>query len=345
MSNNATASTDIIIKTAQKGAAESLLSLNKIGESKRDYRKEYNIEIREKLRNSGMSEDNIAKLPYYPSPFIHSIRTMNEYIKIGKRYMRWACINHPDVHRVKYAVKYVTEYLSILINEGKSSYSIRTVACALAKLYRCHSTDFGVALPDRHSADIKKCRNYSETDYMKDRSKYNDIVELCRSTGVRRIELEHLHREDFILKDGLYHINIDGKKNHPKGGRPRKIEIAAANQPFIQRFLSNITKDGILYQKAPPSLNVHALRALYAKDLYISKARPIEDIAKDERIQLKKPKKDYKHPGHYYFSAPAIYRRRSDGHKFDRRALLAVSESLGHSRTNVVALHYLYQLD
>lgn len=342
MIDNITPST---IRTAQKSAAMSCLSLNKIGQSKHNFRKEYNIEIREELRKNGMSADDIAKLPFYPSPYIHSIRTMNEYIKISKRYMCWACMKHPDVHRVRYAIKYVAEYLLYLINEGKSNYTIRTVACALAKLYRCRSIDFGIILPERHSSDIKKCRNYSETDYMEDRSKYSDIVELCRATGVRRIELEHLHRDDFILKDGLYHLNIDGKKNHPKGGRPRKVEIIAKNQPFIQQFVSAISDNGIIFNNVPSGINVHAIRALYAKDLYMSKARPVANIANDERIQLKKPKKDYKHPGHYYFSAPAIYRRRSDGQKFDRRALLAVSESLGHSRANVVALHYLYQLD
>ena len=86
-----------------------------------------------------------------------------------------------------------------------------------------------------------------------------------------------------------------------------------------------------MFAQVPDRLHPHAIRAMYAGDLYNAVAR--SEIAKDERIFIKDKKTGEMK------SVPAILRKR-DGRKFDRAAFLRVSRSLGHNREDVVSVHY-----
>ena len=90
------------------------------------------------------------------------------------------------------------------------------------------------------------------------------------------------------------------------------------------------------------SSSYYIIRSLFSVDMYLSLARPIEEL-KGKTMKLKKPRRDTRIKGKYHTEVSAIYRRK-DGMILDRAALIAVSKALGHNRPGIVATSYLYRL-
>lgn len=293
-----------------------------------------------KLNKVGTSKHQVKQELYkktgkhLPSPYIHGASTFDQYIKICRQYARWLDKTHTDVRKLAYAKRmgYAREYIQIKIDAGQSSYTTKRAACALAKLYRCTSKDIHPNQPERHEEDIKNSRGYTYADYERDEEKYGSIVEIARMTGLRKCELAYITKDcfDFRNNDVIY-CHIDGKKHNAKGGRNRKIEILPEHRDRLKEILSEYKPGEKMFPKIPGALHPHAIRAMYAGDLYNAVAR--SEIPKDERIFIKDKKSGEMK------SVPAILRKR-DGRKFDRAAFLRVSHSLGHNRVDVVSIHY-----
>ena len=313
------------LTSLERAMVMSLAVLNHIGESK--------LKAREALNNGSVSRNNASG--------IYGIGTYLQYCDECRRFARWVNIAHPEAVKVKYARRYVAEYLQFLVDSGKSPSTIHKRASALAKLYRCSSCDFDVALPQRRYANFTRSRGYDDEQYGKDLAKYGEIVELCRATGVRECELEHLYPECFRTDAaGQLYLHLDGREQETKGGLSRDVIILLANQERVLEIISHFTPCELICPEAPSHLDIHGIRAMYAMDYYAAIARPIAGIL-TERIKLKRPIIDKRRPGQVRTTAPAVYTRRSDGKQFDRRALLIVSESLGHHRVDVVVHSYL----
>ena len=322
----------------EEAVVMSLNELKRFGVSKLISREVYNAEMR-----ALMGDD----LPWQSSPYIHSVETFDQYVYIDKQYAQWLAREHPEVTKLSYALRkgYAREYIQIMIDMGYAPSTINRATCALAKLYRCHSNDIHDNRPRRCYIDFTRSRSYSEERYQQDVLKYFDkygpIVEICRITGVRELELEHLRPECFrINSKGQLYLHLNGKAQNTKGGKTRDVVIIPANQDRMREILATLEPGKLICPIAPSHLDVHGIRSLYATDYYDDIARPIEDIPKDERLRRKHPKKDKKRGTTRYYD-PGVYRRRSDGRKFDRKALLIVSRSLGHSREDVVVASYL----
>ena len=266
---------------------------------------------------------------------------------LGKQYAGWLAEQHPEVTKLSYALRkgYAREYIQIMIDMGYAPSTINRATCALAKLYRCHSNDIHDNRPRRCYIDFMRSRSYSKERYQKDIlryfDKYDSIVEICRITGVRELELEHLYPECFKENaKGQLYLHLDGKAQNTKGGKTRGVVIIPSNQARMREILATLVPGELICPVAPSHLDIHGIRSMYTADHYGAIARPIEDIPKGERIRRKHLKKDKKRGTTRYYD-PGIYRRRSVGRKFDRRALLIVSRSLGHNREDVVVASYL----
>ena len=247
------------------------------------------------------------------------------------------------MQKLHYALRqgYAREYVQLMIERGLAPSTIARTTSALAKLYRCRAYEIHNARPERRYAEFTRCRGYSEDDYAKDLEKYGVITEVCRMIGVRRVELRHIYPECFREDAyGKLYVHLDGRAQHCKGGRSRDVVILDCNQQRMREILKGFVPGKLMFPKVPSHLNVHAIRAFYAMDYYDAIARPIESIPGDERIKLKHPKTDKRRPNQVRDTAPAIYQRRSDGRQFDRKALLIVTESLGHDRENVIVQNY-----
>ncbi|NLU25402.1 MAG: hypothetical protein GXW99_12000 [Clostridiales bacterium] len=330
----------------KKACSMSLLAINGIGTSKSQHQLEFNAYLRECASRQGATAAELRQIPYAPSPLIHSYGTMTLYIYYAQKFGCWVEENHPDAEHVKYARRYAHEYIQSLIDRGLAPSTVASARSALAKLYRTSADDIYADIPVRHTYNFTRSRNYDEIAYKCDTlktRKCGKIAMLCRATGVRETELEHLYPECFQRNlDGSLYLHLDGSRQHPKNGKSRDIIILPQNQEFVRTFLEECAPGEKICPHAPEHLDIHGIRSLYARDYYSYIARPIQKIPQSERIPLKHPKFDAKRPNQVRDTAPAVYTRLSDGQKFDRRALLIVSKSLGHNREDVVVNSYLW---
>lgn len=170
------------------------------------------------------------------------------------------------------------------------------------------------------------------------------MAEICRMTGLRREELGNIKKRNFLEDDsGRLRGHLNGHTENTKGGRDRDIYVLDRHQVRLREILEGVKSDDddVMFPVVPNGWDIHGIRSLYAMDYYNAIARDIDSIPKNERVPLPRPKKDNSRPNKIRTDAPAVYRRRWDGKKFDRVAALEVSKSLGHSRVDVVILNYL----
>lgn len=255
---------------------------------------------------------------------IYSKTTRDNYIQCTNRFVDYLRNNDIKVHTKADAVKYVPAYLRNQIGDpNRSAWSVHQSASALAKAYGCKSSDFGVQLPKRAAADIQRGR--TETAYSKhfSESKHSDIVNFCKSTGLRRNELEHIKPSDVVKdKNGNYIVNVPG--TYAKGGRDRSVLVYNADSKIMQSAIKTIEKAktegrehviGNVSKACVP----HNYRSDYAKSLYSKYERPIDTLKPSEIYQCRK--------GNY--------------NAYDKQAVDKVTQALGHNRLNVTVTNYL----
>ncbi len=216
---------------------------------------------------------------------------------------------------------FVDQYLQRSIDSGLSSYTIKLQASALAKLYDCSSDDF-IPTPNRHREEITRSRGVAVRDAHFSEVRNKALVDFCCSTGLRRHELAAL-TGDCLRQDqnGNYQIYV----RSGKGGRSRQAPVMGTKEQ-----LKNVVQlcaqagQGKVFSKVHNGADIHHYRAVYAERVYTSQARPATTLQGSER---------------YYC------RGTMKGTIYDRAALKATSQALGHSRVSVVASHYLYSME
>ena len=289
----------------------------------------------------------------HSSGLLHADTTIDNYAGIATRYAEWMKETHPDCTRLKIAHKrkYDHEYIQFLIDRGLSPSTIKTYTAALSFLHNCTMNDIHSERPIVLPKNATRCRYYSEQVYQEQLSKCEEnrnenlvaILRLCRITGLRKDEAQQVRPENFIwTKNGVvchltganktHHMRQDESNVHTKGGRERTIEILPQHEAELRDILSHTEAHAPICSHIPNDVNIHGIRALYAAEMYQAFARPIADIPVYERT-MENGK-----------SLPSLYVAK-DGHVWDRRALLRVSASLGHSRSNVVVQNYLWMLN
>ena len=250
---------------------------------------------------------------------IYSFGTLNAYLQQCCDFVKFAKAEH-QAKTVDDCRPYVNEYLQRCIDQGKSSYTIKLTASALAKLYDCSSTNF-IATPSRCRDDITRSRGSAVRDAHFSETKNKDLVDFCCATGLRRHELASL-TGTCLKNDGNGNYSIYVKSG--KGGRSRNAPVTGTREQ-IQKVISLCTEagEGKVFNKIHNGADIHHYRAIYAERVYQHHARPLNSLQGSER---------------YYC------RGSKQGTIYDREALRATSQALGHNRVSVVAEHYLYCL-
>lgn len=226
--------------------------------------------------------------------------------------------------------KYATEYLQQGIENGVSPYTLQMQRSALAKLYGCTGNDI-CDLPPRHRAEIKRSRNHTVVSgktgkIIKNQSvcagrfsekNHPEIVAFCRSTGLRRSELESLTGDQLeVTEDGAAYIHLQGYQC--KGGRPRVVPVIGDISNAIT-LCQNAGRNKV-FPRVPQAMDVHSYRSEYAVAIYNQYARPLDELERKEK---------------YYCRAEL------KGVVYDREAMLMASKALGHNRISIIAEHYL----
>lgn len=260
---------------------------------------------------------HFAKINNETSDKIFSWSTFNAYIKHANYFAAY-CKEKYSCKTIDECRQYVDEWLQSRIDANMSAYTIKLEASALAKLYGCSTTDF-METPDRNRKDIKRSRGEKVRDAHFSEKNHKELVDFCRSTGLRRRELSALTGDKLLKKDGKYYIKVD---KAAKGGRYRETEVIG-NIENVKNLMTDAKKEKV-FQNIPSGADIHEYRSDYATALYHKYARPIESIEDRHEIYC--------------------FRKDRAGIVLDRKAMQKVSVNLGHSRISVVAGHYIREM-
>lgn len=299
------------------------------------------IDIRNEIKNKLHSMERFgeskysAKLTGDVKSGIYSYSTATAYNRDCQRFADYVIKENGNRYvSVEDARKYVEGFLRSELESGKSVYTVKAERAALSKLYQCDGRQL-CELPNRSRADITRSRERYVTSAKTGKQILNpssraghfseknhrEIVEFCKSTGLRRSELQQL-RGDQLRKfdiDGRaeYAVVLDGSQC--KGGRSRWIPIVVGNVDNVVRLMES-AGSGRVFASVPAAMDVHFYRSQFATELYKAVARPIDEIPKSERY---------------------CCRGELAGTWYDKRAMQIVSDALGHNRISVIAEHYL----
>lgn len=143
---------------------------------------------------------------------------MEAYIAIAMAFAYFAKMRH-HCRTLDEARTYVGEYPLYRMALGKSAWTVRLDAAALAKLYGCGMHDFGVPLPPRRRADIIRNRGDIDIGALL-ASRHGDLVAFVYATGLRRHELKAVRPEDVeVRSDGTVIVQV----RQGKGGKSRFV--------------------------------------------------------------------------------------------------------------------------
>lgn len=252
--------------------------------------------------------------------YIYSWQTYRSYMKQLGLFARWCKLQH-NARYLKECRKYVAEYLQT--RENLSMWTQKLDLAALQKLYQEYPKDgqkpFGVTLQARLRRDIKRSRQNVVRDADFSTTNNADLITFCRCTGLRRSELQELRGTDLTVDGNYLHVT-----RNTKGGRWRMAPITGtpAEIRLVQQ-MCQAAGDGRVWPNVPGSADIHSYRADYCQRVYLQYARPIDQIPANCRYYCRGDRK---------------------GVILDRAAMLEASRALGHNRIDVIASHYLYNL-
>lgn len=244
---------------------------------------------------------------------IYSWETYRSYMK-HCNYFTDYCKEHYRVKTLEQCRPYVDEWLKSRSEQGLSAYTQKLEASALAKMYGCSTKDF-TKTDTRHRANISRSRGEKVRDGHFSEYRHKELVDFCKSTGLRRSELRALTGDKLIQKDGQYYIKVDVGS---KGGRYREAPVVGNVQAVVERMQSVGT--GKVFDKIPNGADIHSYRADYCTSVYNVHARDVKTLDRSE-----------------------VYYCRGDlkGTWYDKKAMLEASQALGHNRISVIAEHYI----
>lgn len=193
-----------------------------------------------------------------------------------------------------------------------SPYTVKLEAAALRKLYG-ESLDLPPTAP-RKRETVTRSRGSAVRDRNFSAANNRDLIAFCRSTGLRRHELETLHGDQLFIDDtGDAYLLVKGK-----GGRVRLAPIVGDVSAVVDRCIN--AGGGLVWGRVNSNADIHQYRADYCKTIYDQHARDLDRLPQSDRYYCRNDRK---------------------GTIFDRRAMLAASRALGHNRINIIASHYL----
>lgn len=244
---------------------------------------------------------------------IYSWNTYKTYLKHNIYFIQWAKENH-QIKSLDEGKKYVNEWLEMREKQGLSAYTVKLETSALMKLYSISSEDIYKSKA-RYRANINRSRGEKVRDKHFSEENHKDLVRFCRDTGLRRAELQQLRGNDLVEINGeLFIAVIRGSK----GGRHRNIPLTF-DKAFIEGLMRSKGEDKV-FEKIPNGADIHSYRAEYATRLYKALARDVNSLPKSEKYHCRKDLK---------------------GICYDKKAMLEVSQALGHNRISVIAGHYI----
>ena len=204
---------------------------------------------------------------------IYSWTTYRSYLQQCCQFARYCRDNH-HCKNLEDCRQYVGEWMES--RKDLSAYTLKLSASALCKLYGESLEELGITTKRAARSEITRSRGTAKRDKHFSEEKNAEFVEFCRSTGLRRSEITKLRGDQLLQEEGQWYIQTTGK-----GGRFRIIPICGDVDLVVRKMQSAGT--GKVWAKVPSCADIHSYRADYATRVYLSHARPIEDLPRKER--------------------------------------------------------------
>ena len=246
---------------------------------------------------------------------IYSWSTYNAYKKHCIKFAEWAK-SEKGCKTLEAAKQFIQEYLDMRVEQGLSAWTVHLDCSAIVKMYGASAIDLGLQVPERKRTDIKRSRYKCEHDRHVSEESNKDIIDFCKATGLRRHELVALRPENIHYVEGKVYVEV----MRGKGGKHRTVEVLEEYTEYVAKY-SEITADRV-FEKVPQNIDVHSYRAWFACRWYEKLERPLETLSREQKYYCRNDKR---------------------GVVYDRKAMLKVSELLGHNRLNVITSNYLWQ--
>lgn len=254
-------------------------------------------------KKAGLSDDKI-----------YSWSTYKSYLKHSVYFVEWAKKTY-NIKSLDESKKYVNEWLEKRDTEDNlSSYTVKLETSSLIKLFGL-SKDEVYTSKNRVRSDISRSRGEKKRDKFFSEENHSELVEFCRSVGLRRGELQQIKGSDLIYINDKPFINVT---RNTKGGRSRLIPIIINTDFVVQKFKN--AGDNKLFDTIPNGADIHGYRADFATALYKRLAHDVSELPKSDKYFCRKDLK---------------------GVCWDKQAMLKVSQALGHNRISVIAGHYI----
>lgn len=272
---------------------------------------------------------------------IYTGNTLDRYKKDCCRFVNWVTEEKGYAKksaRLEDVRRYAPEYIHAMINEGMSAYTIHSAVAGLAKLYGCSAPDFGVKLPPRRMENITRSRREdTQNEYHFSEKNNQDFVDFCRGTGLRRREVSRIRGDALFFRHGKPWLIVD---EGTKGGKPRMCPIIGEHTDKIVSMLQS-AGTGRVFDKVPKHADIHGYRREYATALYRMNARTYEECLASPFWNAEHKNGAGKPKGGYDKNSVYHCRGARKGQWMDKRAMLTVSQALGHNRISVVGEHYI----
>lgn len=210
----------------------------------------------------------------------------------------------------------LTQHAEEWVKSYDSASSQKTKLSALRKFYGSDNTHLQFKTKARSRETITRGREVTRYEGHFSPQRHEPMVWVCLHTGLRRDELTHLHG-GCVSRHADGHLYVDGIKG--KGGRVRDIRILD-DDPRTARIINNVPASAKVFGHVHDAAPIHRYRGAYATELYLSEARPVDKLSRADKYHC---------------------RGSMQGVTLDRAAMKVVTESMGHTRINVIAAHYL----
>lgn len=305
------------------------------GEKKKDFNSKIVIQINTKFNkmqafNQKKGDDfkkardeNLEDKYFYTRDKIYSYKTMEAYKENVIKACEEITKMYPDkkFKDINQFQRYVPSYIQKLIDDGKSAWTIHAYTSALSKLYGKTNDSWGVELPSRNRDNITRNRNTAKDNKRFSERLNPEVVMWAKNTGLRRVELENITKENIVIKDDKMYIKINSTIG--KGGRERLAPVLASDEE-LKQMIKRVEKtpdNSKIWGKILRACPIHKYRGDYAEKMYNLHAKPIDELKFKDKYILRTGERK--------------------GETFDRNALKIVTEALGHSRLCVVTNNYL----
>jgi len=245
------------------------------------------------------------------SNYIYSWETYRAYLKHGCYFVLW-CKEKYRCKTLEQCRCHVDEWMKI--RKALSASTQKLEASPLAKIYGCSTTEF-IKTDASLRANIKRSRGKKKRDAHFSETKNWELIDFCKSSGLRRAELSALIGNCLKEEDGIYYIHV---RSGSKGGKHREVQLIG-NIDLVVRMM-NAAGNKKVWNKIHNAADIHSYRGDYATAIYLANARPLDQIPKCDRNYCRKDKK---------------------GVWYDKEAMKITSKALGHNRVSIIAEHYL----